>query len=146
MYLQHQGFPDGSMVKNPPAKGTWVLSLVQEDPLEEMASHSSILSWEIHGQRSLMGYSSWSQKSRSQLSNWTTRTTKKNLRTLNAASSVHSLTTPFLLLEINHCLEIYPALHPLFPSLSNYASLIKTLSSGVYFRHRITGNHTLFII
>ena len=37
---------------------TWVQSLGQVDPLEkEMATHSSILTWEIHGQRSLVGYS-----------------------------------------------------------------------------------------
>ena len=37
------------MVKNPPAKQEMqVLSLGQEDPLEEeMATHSSILAWEI---------------------------------------------------------------------------------------------------
>ena len=37
------------MVKNPPAKQeTQVQSLGQEDPLEkEMATHSSILAWEI---------------------------------------------------------------------------------------------------
>ena len=37
------------MVKNPPAiQETWVQSLSQEDPLEEeMATHSSILAWEI---------------------------------------------------------------------------------------------------
>ena len=37
------------MVKNPPAKQeTWVSSLDGEDPLEqEMATHSSILAWEI---------------------------------------------------------------------------------------------------
>ena len=30
---------------------TWVLPLSREDPLEkEMATHSSILAWEIHGQ------------------------------------------------------------------------------------------------
>ena len=35
-----------------------VQSLGQEDPLEEeMETHSSILSWEIYGQRSLAGYS-----------------------------------------------------------------------------------------
>ena len=35
----------------------WALSLGREDPLqEEMATQSSILAWEIHGQRSLMGY------------------------------------------------------------------------------------------
>ena len=40
--------PGGSMVKNPPAKEMWVWSLGQEDPLEkEMATHSSILAWEI---------------------------------------------------------------------------------------------------
>ena len=32
----------------PPMRETWVRSLGQEDPLEtEMASHSSILAWEI---------------------------------------------------------------------------------------------------
>ena len=37
---------------------TWVRSLGQEDPLaKEMAIHSSILAWRIHGQRSLVGYS-----------------------------------------------------------------------------------------
>ena len=37
------------MVKNLPAvQETWVRSLGQEDPLEkEMATHSSILAWEI---------------------------------------------------------------------------------------------------
>ena len=34
-----------------------------EDPLEEgMATHSSILTGESHGQRSLAGYSSWGHK------------------------------------------------------------------------------------
>ena len=46
-------------VKNPPAMPeTWVWSLGWEDPLEEeMATHSSILAGESHGQRSLVGYS-----------------------------------------------------------------------------------------
>ena len=39
------------MVKNLPADvrdiESWVLSIGQEDPLEEMATHSSILAWEI---------------------------------------------------------------------------------------------------
>ena len=45
------------MVKNLPAmQETWVRSLGQEVPLEkEMATHSSILAWRIHGQRSLAG-------------------------------------------------------------------------------------------
>ena len=52
------------MVKNPPAmQETQVQFLGWEDPLEKgMATHSSILAWEIPGQRSLVGYSPWSQK------------------------------------------------------------------------------------
>ena len=43
------GFPDGSVVKNPPAmQETRVQSLGWEDPLEEeMAVHASILAWRI---------------------------------------------------------------------------------------------------
>ena len=46
---QARDFPGGLVVKNPPAMPeTWVLSLGQEDSLEEeMATHSSILAWEI---------------------------------------------------------------------------------------------------
>ena len=41
----------------------WVGSLGQEDPLEEeMVTHSSILAWRIHGQRSLVGNSPWGHK------------------------------------------------------------------------------------
>ena len=44
-----EGFPVDSDGKNLPAMPeTWVRSLGQEDPLEkEMATHSSILAWEI---------------------------------------------------------------------------------------------------
>ena len=47
------------MVKNLPAvQENQVQSLGREDPLEKgMATHSSILAWRIHGQRSLAGYS-----------------------------------------------------------------------------------------
>ena len=42
---------------------TWVQSLGREDSLEKgMATHSSILAWRLHGQRSLVGYSPWSRK------------------------------------------------------------------------------------
>ena len=46
-------------MKNPPAlQEPQVRSLGREDLLEkEMATHSSVLAWEIHGQRSLAGYS-----------------------------------------------------------------------------------------
>ena len=51
-YEVPQGFPGGSVVKNPlpvqVPQETWVRSLGGEDPLEEeMASHSSILAWKI---------------------------------------------------------------------------------------------------
>ena len=44
------------MVKNPSAmQETQVWSLGQKDPLKKgMATHSSILAWRIHGQRSLV--------------------------------------------------------------------------------------------
>ena len=47
------------MVKNLPAmQETGVRFLGREDPLEKgMATHSSILAWEIYGQRSLAGCS-----------------------------------------------------------------------------------------
>ena len=43
------GFSGGSVVKSPPAMWKmWVRSLGQEDPLEKgLATHSSILAWEI---------------------------------------------------------------------------------------------------
>ena len=46
------GFSGGSVVKNLPANsgdtGDWIQSLGWEDPLKkEMATHSSILAWEI---------------------------------------------------------------------------------------------------
>ena len=52
------------MVKNPPAmQETQVQSLHQEDLLqEEVATHSSILAWKFHGQRSLVGHSLWGRK------------------------------------------------------------------------------------
>ena len=60
------------MVKSPLAmqetQGLRVLSLGQEDPLEEeMATHSSILAWRIP-QRSLVGYSPRVTKSQTRLS------------------------------------------------------------------------------
>ena len=56
------------MVKNLPAmQETWDQSLGQEDPLEkETATHSSTLPGEIHGQRSLAGYSTVYRVTKSQ--------------------------------------------------------------------------------
>ena len=49
MLLVIKGFPGGSVVKNLPASvGDTVLSLGQEDPLENgMATHPTILGWRI---------------------------------------------------------------------------------------------------
>ena len=61
------------MVKNLPAKQEiWVQSLAQEDPLEkEMATHSSVLAWEIPWTEEPGGLQSiWSQKSWTRLSAW----------------------------------------------------------------------------
>ena len=52
------------MVKNLPVMlETQVQSLGWEDPLQKgMATHSSILAWQIPWRRSLVGYSPWSHK------------------------------------------------------------------------------------
>ena len=62
--LSHGAFLVAQMVKNLPAmQEIQVHSLGREDPLEKgMTTHSSILAWRIHGQRSLAGYSSWGCK------------------------------------------------------------------------------------
>ena len=58
-FIDFLGFPGSSAVINLPAvQEIWVPALSQEDALEkEMATHFSILAWEIHGQRRLAGYS-----------------------------------------------------------------------------------------
>ena len=46
-----------------PMQQMWIQSLSWEDPLEkEMATHSSLLPGEFHGQRSVGGYSPWGHK------------------------------------------------------------------------------------
>ena len=49
--MSHDGsvcFPGGAVIKNPPASAGNATEVGQEDPLEEgMATHSSILAWEI---------------------------------------------------------------------------------------------------
>ena len=63
-YLYCKGFPGGSVVKNLPAmQKTQVWSLGQEDPLEkEMATHSSILAWEVSWREETGCYSPWGYK------------------------------------------------------------------------------------
>ena len=52
------------LLKSPPSmRETWIQLLGRKDPLEkEMATHSRILAWRIHGQRSLVGSSPWGHK------------------------------------------------------------------------------------
>ena len=64
--LRYKGFPGGSAVKKPPATQqmqTQLRSLDREDPPGEgMATHSSILAWEIPWTEDPMGYSPWGGK------------------------------------------------------------------------------------
>ena len=71
MAMVDQGSPGGpeaslvaQLIKNPPAmQETWVRSLDWEDPLEgEMATHSSILAWEIPWTEEPGGLQSWGHK------------------------------------------------------------------------------------
>ena len=68
MFVDGLGFLSGSVVKNLPASAgdTGVQSLSREHLLEkEMATHSSILAWEISGAEELGGLQSMGlQKSR----------------------------------------------------------------------------------
>ena len=64
-YVFKWGFSGGSVVRNLPAvQETWVLSLGWKDPLQkEMATHSSILAWEIPWTEEPSGlYSPWGRK------------------------------------------------------------------------------------
>ena len=53
----------------PPSAVTWVRSLVQEDPQKEMATHSSILAWEIPWTEERGGLQSTGLHSQAQLLN-----------------------------------------------------------------------------
>ena len=84
-----------AQVKNPPViQETQIWSLGQQDPLEkEMATHSSILAWEIPGQRSLVGYSPLGHKSWTRLSDQTTTTTMFYIACLIFSASFNKLVT-----------------------------------------------------
>ena len=62
--MSHLGFPSISVEKSQPAMQKMrVQYLAWEDPLEKgMATHSSILAWEIPGLRSLAGCSPWGRR------------------------------------------------------------------------------------
>ena len=63
------GFPGATDGKESSCNADiWVRSLGWVDPLEkEMATHSSILAWEIPWIETPSGYSPWGYKSRTQL-------------------------------------------------------------------------------
>ena len=53
----------------PTMQKTWVQTLGREDPLEKgMATHSSVLAGAFHRHQSLVHYSPWFARSRTQLS------------------------------------------------------------------------------
>ena len=100
------GFPSGSVIKNPCAtQDTPVQSLGQEDPLEkEMATHSSILGWEIPRTEESGGLQSvGSQKSWTQLSNKTTMIYVYIYSLLFYSFLFFSIIAYYKILNIVHC-------------------------------------------
>ena len=74
-----EGFLDDSVVKDPLAKQeTWIWSLGQQDPLErEMATHFSILAWEIPGTEEPGGLQSMGYQEL-EMTEWLNTTTNLN--------------------------------------------------------------------
>ena len=70
LVVSHEGFPGGSVVKNPPAmREMWDGPLVGKTPWRrKLQSTPVFLPGKSHGQRSLAGGSPWDHKSRTQLS------------------------------------------------------------------------------
>ena len=54
------GFPGGSDSRESACNAGDLGSIPGSE--KEMATHSSVLTWRIHGQRSLVGYSLWGHK------------------------------------------------------------------------------------
>ena len=110
--IHGRGFLNGSGVKNSPAvQEIWVQSLDWEDPLEqEMATHSHILAWRIPwrkepGRLQPMG----SQKSRTQLSAYTTSTST----TVSAVHFSRSVVSDYLQAHgLQHTRPPCPSLTP----------------------------------
>ena len=76
LVINGTGFPGDSVIKSPPAvqesQEMRVLSLGREDPLEEeMATHCSILAWEIPWTKELGRLPSMGSQSRTGLSDYT---------------------------------------------------------------------------
>ena len=73
MVILSNGFPGGSVVKNPPALQEMLVWFLGWDLLEkEMTPTSVFLPGKSRGQQSLVGYSLWNHKSLTWLSDWKT--------------------------------------------------------------------------
>ena len=73
----------------------WVQSLGWEDPLEEeMATHSSILAWIFHGQRSLADCSPWGCKEL-EMTEWLSTHNNDIVNCIQFSSVAQSCTTPW---------------------------------------------------
>ena len=70
LVVSNEGFPGGSVVKNPPAmQEMWVQPLVGKSPWRRKWQSTRVfLPGKSHGQRSLAGGSPWDRKSQTQLS------------------------------------------------------------------------------
>ena len=106
-------FPAGLAIKNPPAvQERWVWSLSREDPLEEeMATHSSVLTWRIKWTEKPGGL----QSMRSQIvrPNWVTRLTHTTVLQILIVWTNQLLNVTFLVRS--HLMERYslsPLPHP----------------------------------
>ena len=100
--------PGGSVVKNPCAvaeSGRRVWFLVWEDPLEGMATHSSILAWQIPWTEEPGRLQSMESQSRTQVSNWTSP--EIFISVSSALSSLYKAINLIHLLTPNKQKEIY---------------------------------------
>ena len=99
---------------------TWVWSLGGEDPLEkEVATRSSTLPGKSHGQRSLIGYSPWVEKSRTRLSDLTF--TCKLLWGLNEVIQVVGVDLkPQILIQKKYMCDFWKVTYALSPKPLGY--------------------------
>ena len=100
-----------------------IQSLGWEDPLKkEMASHTSILTWGNHGERSLLGYSPWGGKESDMteqltllVSHHTSDNSDSKFSSVQSLSRVHLFATP------------WTAAHQASLSITNSQSLLKLI-------------------
>ena len=96
----------------PTMQETSVRSLGWEDPLEKrIATHSSILAWRIHGQRSLVGYSPWGCKQSDTTERLTRRKTENIImskrQNIQINSTVNYIQYPGINYHGKECMYMY---------------------------------------